>query len=189
LRASARRVADDSKSDGLPGPDGDVRGISAAGAPLAIIAAIKDGGGAAGPSASVVSEVSCPTLGGGELPETLAVPGSTDGAVGAGVDGEDRSTGAAPTGPVVDTAVVGGGVASTTDAVGPESAAGAGASTTAGAAAGSATGGRACTTGAGSTTGVGACTTAGAGAGAGSTTGAGAGSTTDVGGGSTAGGA
>ena len=64
-------------------PDDDVRASSAAGAPLVRSAAIKDGGGAAGPSA---------WIGGAEAPARCDVPESTAGATGAGVDGEDTAT-------------------------------------------------------------------------------------------------
>jgi hypothetical protein len=91
LPASARRVADGSTSDGVPALDGDVTAISAAGAPLARIIAIGDGGGPAGPPASVASEVSCATLGGAEPPPTLDALESTGGATGPGVEAEDTA--------------------------------------------------------------------------------------------------
>jgi hypothetical protein len=146
LRASARRVADDSRSNDVPGPDDDVTGIRAAGAPLARIAAIRDLGGAAGPSAWVVSELSCPTFGGAELPERLDVPGSTGTTNGAGGAG---ATAAKPAGCVAAVSELAGAESTTADTAGLGSATGAGACTKAGA--GSAAG-----AGTGSTTGAGA---------------------------------
>ena len=142
------------------GLDDDVKGIRAAGAPLARIAASKDGGGAAGPLASVVTEMFCRILGGAELPRTLDVPGTTGTANGAGAA---RAAASKPAG------CVGAGselaeAESTTAREAVFDSAGAGAGATAGA---------------GSTAAGGGCTTAGAGAG--SATGAGAGSTTGAG--------
>ena len=190
-----------------------MRAISAAGAPLARIAAMGDGGGPAGPPAWDASEVSFATLGGAEPPETGDVPESTGGATGPGVQADDTAAEAEAAGcaaselaepesttareAVLDSATgTGGGAtaaAGSTAAGGGCTTAGAGAGSTTGAAAGATTGagaGSATGTGAGSiATGVGSITGAGAGSIAtavSSVTGAGAGSTTGAGEGSAA---
>ena len=169
LRASARRVANDSTSDGVPGPDGDVTGIRAAGAPLARIAAIGDGGGPAGPPASFASEVSFATLGGAEPPPTLDALESTGGATGPGIEADDTAAEAEAAGCIAAASELADPESTTAREAVLDSATGAGAGATAGA----------------GSTAAGGCTTAGAGAG--STTGAGAGSTTGAGAGSTTG--
>ena len=171
LRASARRVANDSTSDGVPGPDSDVTGIRAAGAPLARIAAMGDGGGPAGPLVWVASEMSFATLGGAERPETGDVPDSTGGATGAGVEVEETAAEAEAAGCIAAASELADPESTTAKEAVLDSATGAGAGATAGA---------------GSTAAGGGCTTAGAGAGSTATgvssiTGAGAGSTTGAG--------
>ena len=129
-----------------------MRAISAAGAPLARIAAMGDGGGPAGPPAWVASEVSFATLGGAEPPETGDVPESTGGATGPGVQADDTAAEAEAAG------------CAASELAEPES------TTAREAVLDSATGtGGGATAAAGSTAAGGGCTTAGAGAG--STTG------------------
>jgi hypothetical protein len=125
--------------------EGDVRSISAAGAPLARIAAIRDRGGAAGPADWVASEVSLPTLGGAAPPATREGPESAGGATGAGVVAAGAA-GAA--GPVAAAGLSGSelataeeGVLASVTGAGAGATAGAGAGATAGAGAGSAAAG------------------------------------------------
>ena len=158
-----------------------MRAIRAAGAPLARIAAIGDGGGPAGPFARDGWEESRATLGGAEPPETGDMPESTGGATGPGVEAGVTAAEAEAAGCAASKLAD---PESTTAREVLDSATGAGAGATAGAGSTAAAGGGCTTagTGAGSTTAVGAVSTtrAGAsttgGAGADSTSGAGAGS-------------
>jgi hypothetical protein len=77
-------------------PDGDVRSINAAGAPLVRIAAIRDRGGAGGPAAWV----SLPTMGGAAPPTPRDGPETDGGATGAGVEAEGAAAEPGPAGAV-----------------------------------------------------------------------------------------